>query len=435
MQSATKGLLVTIACCALIALWAVMPHDNCQELTHDLRIARRALQSITADKQALQAEAESLKKGESNALRIQEDNSRLHKQVQRLQAESTELRRQLETAKTAAAEKAAVKSQPTLPVTNQEQQQEVSVMDERSDPARDAEVVDAKKPTTHASDAQPVDAACRQKQADYYASHWNTTALYTDEPLEAMWKNMDGKWPFDCKGGGAVIDVGAHMGDQVEYWLHNFGGSSCKSTTVYLFEPNPITYSDLAATIRKVRSKTNRVVPTRAAVSNYTGTTKLFFNRGNRPNKGKNQMASLGKVRGEAAASGGGTDVQVVTVDSFLQSEAGKGRPVDNIYLLKIDTEGFDATVLYGAEKSLEKVRFLAYECHKLWHSGSGDRLANVVPWLEARGFRSIKVGNPYFLRLAQGLFHPIYDELINWQNCLAFRPNDPVWENFKTLC
>ena len=56
-------------------------------------------------------------------------------------------------------------------------------------------------------------------------------------------------------------------------------------------------------------------------------------------------MGSLGKVRVEDAAAGRGTQVQVVTLDAFFASHL-----VDFVAMLKIDTEGFDATVIYGKQ-------------------------------------------------------------------------------------
>ena len=47
---------------------------------------------------------------------------------------------------------------------------------------------------------------------------------------------------------------------------------------------------------------------------------------GPRANKAKNQMASLGKVRGEDAAAGGGVEVKVVTLDQFLEKHQVSGR-------------------------------------------------------------------------------------------------------------
>ena len=57
-------------------------------------------------------------------------------------------------------------------------------------------------------------------------------------------------------------------------------------------------------------------------------------------------MGSLGKVRVEDAAAGRGTQVQVVTLDAFFASHL-----VDFVAMLKIDTEGFDATVIYGKQE------------------------------------------------------------------------------------
>eukprot|EP00996_Jenningsia_fusiforme_P001013 NODE_1923_length_1355_cov_36.748851_g1742_i0.p1 GENE.NODE_1923_length_1355_cov_36.748851_g1742_i0~~NODE_1923_length_1355_cov_36.748851_g1742_i0.p1 ORF type:complete len:328 (+),score=54.75 NODE_1923_length_1355_cov_36.748851_g1742_i0:302-1285(+) len=271
---------------------------------------------------------------------------------------------------------------------------------------------------------------CRRKQGAYYAAKWNTTAFYSDVAVGAFWAMMDRKWPAACANGkAAVFDIGAHVGDQIDYWSQNFGrAAGCSSSTIFLFEPSPMTFAELGRVARRTRNEPLSIH--QVALSNVSGSAHFFFNRGPRQNKAKNQMASLGKVRGEDAASGGSVNVKVTTLDTFLQDYQ-----VDSVPLLKIDTEGFDATVLYGAERTLPKVQYIVYECHKLWRTGSGDTLGHVVRWLEQRGFLSYKVGMPYCLRMYGDFWDPVYDELMQWHNCIAVRPHSTMLQLLPTLC
>eukprot|EP00667_Euglena_gracilis_P011931 EG_transcript_12214 len=272
---------------------------------------------------------------------------------------------------------------------------------------------------------------CRDKQAELFRQEWNTTEFYSDAPLEQFWNSFDRKWPNPCgTGQAAVIDIGTHVGDQVEYWGRNFGKSrGCSNTHFFLFEPNPATHAELLHNLKRFHTGDDWS-PQRMAVSNYSGTATFYYNRGPRANKAKNQMASLGKVRGEDAAAGGGVSVKVLTLDEFLEA-----RKIDSVPMLKIDTEGFDATVLFGAERTLRKTEHIVYECHKLWQTGSGDTLGAVVPWLERRGFVSFKVGHPHCLRMYGGYWHPVFDQLLQWQNCVAVRPQSPAFHLLSTLC
>ena len=88
------------------------------------------------------------------------------------------------------------------------------------------------------------------------------------------------KWPQPCgTGKAAIIDVGTHIGDQVEYWGRNFGkAKGCQDTRIFLFEPSPATHQELLVNMKKkYHLGQDTFLPQRMAVSNKSGTAQFFY--------------------------------------------------------------------------------------------------------------------------------------------------------------
>eukprot|EP00331_Platyophrya_macrostoma_P017291 CAMPEP_0176465538 /NCGR_PEP_ID=MMETSP0127-20121128/37334_1 /TAXON_ID=938130 /ORGANISM="Platyophrya macrostoma, Strain WH" /LENGTH=95 /DNA_ID=CAMNT_0017858489 /DNA_START=1 /DNA_END=285 /DNA_ORIENTATION=+ len=78
-------------------------------------------------------------------------------------------------------------------------------------------------------------------------------------------------------------------------------------------------------------------------------------------------------------------------------------RPITNISVIKIDAEGMDALVLYGASEVLHMTHVVVFECHTLWKERGGEwnttssrtwfQLQEVAEFLSKHGFDVYKVG------------------------------------------
>lgn len=96
----------------------------------------------------------------------------------------------------------------------------------------------------------------------------------------------------------------------------------------------------------------------------------------------------------------------------------------DEVLLLKVDTEGFDQLVFYGAPKTLERTEMVLWECHELQKrnkGGPGTTLFESVSYLKSFGFQTFLIGLS-LIRLDGGLYHPEYDSLLQWQNCFSIK-------------
>eukprot|EP01079_Euglenida_sp_SAG-EU17-18_P007195 gene7195-6797_t len=93
----------------------------------------------------------------------------------------------------------------------------------------------------------------------------------------------------------------------------------------------------------------------------------------------------------------------------------------------KVDAEGFDPPVLFGAPATLAKTRVVVFECSQHWkQGGSGHGLSDVVRYLCGKGFLTFQVGDSYFMDLAGDMWDRAYDDCRVWSNCMAVRPDHP---------
>lgn len=145
--------------------------------------------------------------------------------------------------------------------------------------------------------------------------------------------------------GGVLIDVGANQGD---YSLAALGVN--EKISVYAFEPHPLTYSSL---VRNVSGHSS-IVPVNKGLSAAKGVLELY----DYPDKDGSQHATLFKeviteIHGAGAAVA--HEVSLITLDEFIS-----GEELDEVSLLKIDTEGNELEVLRGGVNSLAERKIKA---------------------------------------------------------------------------
>ncbi len=145
-----------------------------------------------------------------------------------------------------------------------------------------------------------------------------------------------------------VLDVGARFGAYAGL-VKEFAPDS----TIYAFEPHPTTFPRL----QEVASAKG-FTAIQKAVSNVSGPSKLYdFS----DSDGQSSQASLGQdtitFQGNAVAAS--HDIVCVRLDDIAEELS-----LTHIGLLKIDTEGFDLTVLQGASRLLaeRRIRLIQFE-------------------------------------------------------------------------
>lgn len=145
---------------------------------------------------------------------------------------------------------------------------------------------------------------------------------------------------------GTIIDVGANAGSYAML-LHHIAPSA----RIYAFEPHPLTFSRLLATANGAN-----VSVLNQAVGSEVGEFKLY----DVGSLDGSTQASLDRSAVELFTSDiVEHNIKCTTIDCFMEQEK-----IDEIRLLKIDTEGNDLKVLQGARHSIEqkKIKIIQFE-------------------------------------------------------------------------
>ncbi|KDD77127.1 hypothetical protein H632_c13p3 [Helicosporidium sp. ATCC 50920] len=189
--------------------------------------------------------------------------------------------------------------------------------------------------------------------------------------------------------------------------------------TVLCLEPSQSNFADLVQT-RDAFFSTNspdvQWLTLNLAASNATGTAR--FSR-----ECTSEQCSLG----EAAAHNSDL-IETTTVDGLLAHHA-----VDFVDVLKIDAEGYDATVLQGAAQTLaaRRVRLLSFEYHGVgfWPK---TRLRGVVQWLAGLDYVCYFDGQPHLARLT-GCWDEAY-EFHDWSNVVCVQRDSSLYARLERL-
>lgn len=199
-------------------------------------------------------------------------------------------------------------------------------------------------------------------------------------------------------GEGAIIDVGANLGIVSVMLAKRF-----PERTIHAFEPAPSTFHALQTNIALNTAANIRALP--CAVANRIG--EIAFNAN-----------PLGRATNSIAAGAGASvvNVQCVTLDAYAAENA-----IAEIAFLKVDVEGFEATVFQGAQRQLgeHRVAVVYYEVcpENAENSGTAPELPTRI--LQEHGYRIHKIDD-------SGLLQPvdIAELKRTWlDNWVALRP------------
>jgi FkbM family methyltransferase len=156
---------------------------------------------------------------------------------------------------------------------------------------------------------------------------------------------------------GNILDVGAYDGETALFFHHFF--PSCK---IHAYEPNPEAAKLLQANVNGIENV--RFHP--EALSDRSGTLPFYVTH----NK---VSSSLSKVNTDSPAAGGQLADQlrierVIDIPLLTLDECG----FDNIFILKLDTQGNEVRVLNGAKNALRNTQIVISEMsvHQLYENG-----------------------------------------------------------------
>ncbi len=182
------------------------------------------------------------------------------------------------------------------------------------------------------------------------------------------------------------FDVGANIGAYSLVMAKNCG-------KVFAFEPRPVVLKKFLDNL--ALNKLNNVIAVQMAISDFSGQSKLYFNK-NDSNQG---TASLNESAGEKLEN---IQVEVATIDKFVEKEG-----IKRLDLIKSDTEGNDYRVLLGAKKSIFRFRpYLLFEYEAASWNKAGFNLKNLKELLSPLNYDYFEIGRNGVKQLDQSVLY-----------------------------
>lgn len=347
---------------------------------------------------------------------------------------------------------------------------------------------------------------CRSASVSYFKEHGERGEFRSDRAIDHFWRIASQLILPYCstyEERVAIVDVGAHVGTRLGLWHDALlkpgleyrcggGGPIVNDSLVLLVEPNPLNLLPLRRAVAALQQSpgmqpsqgmnASSVRPTLrgsivvedVAAAHFDGDGVLVVDLTANRNQKKdgNERGYLRPVsgRGGNASSLQGTSKRrprstsaphllrqvrttVRTVSSLVKDVVQRSaslsvRPITTISVLKVDAEGLDAIVLYGAHDVLPMTKLVVFECHRLWKErgqahdstrsdhNSGEvwwRLREAVTFLAKHGFESYMVGQYYWVPLTPPHYwDDVYEERLEWSNCIAVRKGHPIMRAFS---
>lgn len=199
-----------------------------------------------------------------------------------------------------------------------------------------------------------------------------------------------------------VVDVGAHLGNYSKAVF-----SANKNSIVFAFEPHPKTYKRLISNVVSPNFKAFNL-----AVGSKNGILELF----DYDPEGSSH-ASLYKdvIKVLHKREYISFPIEVVVLDDFLEKQG-----IQNIDLLKIDTEGNEFDVLLGCEKFLKdkRIKAIQFEFNEM-NIISNVRFKDFWDYLKGYGYEFYRI-LPKGELLKIEKYSPLYCEIYAFQNIVA---------------
>jgi len=178
-----------------------------------------------------------------------------------------------------------------------------------------------------------------------------------------------------------IFDVGSNLGQSIEKYVHRFAYPE-----IHAFEPSPKTFEELKKRTGRLRG----VVLHNFALGSQPGKLQFLENS-------KSDMSSFLQPGADHwGAIEHVTEVQVETLDRYCSE-----RHIDNIDLLKIDTQGFDLEVLRGTKEMLaaKRVKSILIEITFLQIYQTAPRCDEIFRFLFDHGYRLIALYDQVYRR------------------------------------
>lgn len=161
-----------------------------------------------------------------------------------------------------------------------------------------------------------------------------------------------------------VLDVGAHNGETLEYFLSNF-----TIKNIYSFEASDLNYIELKKNSLSYKKKflNTKIVVENIALGSENKKLKFkqFYESSSSTFSGINKNSNYFKKKFRFLNRNKDNnffyekDIELICLSDYLIE-----KDINNIDILKIDTEGYEYEVLSGLKKTIQKVDIIYFEHH-----------------------------------------------------------------------
>jgi len=201
---------------------------------------------------------------------------------------------------------------------------------------------------------------------------------------------------------GVVLDIGANIGNySIMLRQHKI------SLPLFSFEPNQDSYNTLAQ-----NAELYKFTSIKKGMGAQTGQAKMYdYASENSTEHASMYRDVIEQIHKSVARE---IDIQLTTVDEFVAQNN-----IDEIALLKIDTEGNELNVLKGASQSIEKglINIIQIEFNEM-NVVSRSFMKDIVDMLPSYNFYRLLPGG----MLPLGNYQALYFEIFAFQNLIALK-------------
>ena len=203
-----------------------------------------------------------------------------------------------------------------------------------------------------------------------------------------------------------IIDVGSHYGETVKLFCKNF-----KVKKVHCFEASPNNYEILSKNIKRAGlndfCSLNMLALGSSNMESYIKHTKESssssindFNTKSKYFKRKLKILNISNTHQYYKK----IPIKIIVLDDYI-----KEKKLQNIDLLKIDTEGFEFHVIQGLKKNYNIIKFIYFEHHYDDMIKKNYKFKDINQLLIKYGFKKIYKSKMYFRKS----FEYIYENTI----------------------
>lgn len=192
-----------------------------------------------------------------------------------------------------------------------------------------------------------------------------------------------------------VFDIGAHYGETIKLFLKKL-----KIEKIYSFEASTQNFQVLKRKISKKNLDKVEIYNfgmgdkvSKSYINQSIESSSSTMNEVNEESKYLKKKLQILNIRDKHVFYHK-IPIQVITLDSFIDKHN-----IQNIDLLKIDTEGYEFNVLKGASKYSQKIKLIYFEHHYDDMIIKNYKFGDIHNLLEEKGFKMIKKSKMLFRR------------------------------------